>query len=301
MTPNREVSLAVQRTLTLSAVAAAGAAASVPAHSQEAPTAGANAPETVTVTGSRIRRAVDEATASPITIIDDTAIRQSGYQSTGDLLTQLPTIAGSNASTSGLNNGGGFGETTVELRGLNPSRTLILLDGRRIGIVGGPGAAGAVDVNQIPISVIDHIDVLKQGAGAVYGSDAIAGVVNFVTRKNTNGVEISGEYGRTTHNDGPHELVNLLWGGTTEKFEFLVSGTYSKQKAVYAGARDFSKDALYLYSGSSGRFVTKAGSSRVPNGRASLPAAYTLPNGQTAGAYYGCSATRTNQVTRTAV
>jgi iron complex outermembrane recepter protein len=178
--------------------------------------------------------------------------------------------------TPALNNGGGFGESNVELRGLDAKRTLVLVDGRRVGIVGGPTSSGAVDINQIPVNIIDHVDVLKEGAGAIYGSDAIAGVVNFVTKKNVNDLEINGEYGKTTHGDGPHESVSVMWGGSTDKFDFVLSGNYNKQKAVYAGRRDFSKDALYLYSGSSGRFVTKAGSSRVPNGRASLPKGYPL-------------------------
>jgi outer membrane receptor protein involved in Fe transport len=252
--------------------------------------------EEVIVTGTRIRRTVDEATAAPITIIDSAQIAQSGYQTAGDLLALLPGVAGK-ATSPALNNGGGFGESNVELRGLDAKRTLVLIDGRRVGIVGGPTSSGAVDINQIPVNMIDHVDVLKEGAGAIYGSDAIAGVVNFVTKKNVNDLQITGEYGQTTHGDGPHHAVSIMWGGSTDKFDFVLSGNYNKQKAVYAGARDFSKDALYLYSGSSGRLVSKAGSSRVPNGRASLPFGYVLPNGQGAGAYYKCSA-HTNQVTR---
>ncbi|HEX2789602.1 MAG TPA: TonB-dependent receptor [Steroidobacteraceae bacterium] len=246
----------------------------------------------VVVTGSRIPRTVDQATASPITTIDQTAISQSGFTTTGDLVQQLPGISGS-ATTAGTNNGGGFGESTIELRGLKDKRTLILLDGRRIGVFGGPGASGAVDVNQIPLNIIDHVDVLKEGAGAIYGSDAIAGVVNFVTRKGVNDLEINGEAGATTHGfDGGHQAVNLLWGGSSDKFDFLVSGSYTKQKAVYAAARQFSKHALYLYSGTAGRSVYSAGSSRVPNGRASLPAGALVPGtttGQTLRGYYGCS------------
>ena len=180
------------------------------------------------------------------------------------MLALLPGVAGA-ATSPALNNGGGFGESNVELRGLDAKRTLVLVDGRRVGIVGGPGSSGAVDINQIPVNIIDHVDVLKEGAGAIYGSDAIAGVVNFVTKKNVNDLTINGEYGRTTHGDGPHQAVSVMWGGSTDKFDFVISGNYNKQKAVYAGARDFSKDALYLYSGSSGRFVSHAGSSRVPN------------------------------------
>jgi iron complex outermembrane receptor protein len=274
---------------------AAGAAATSVGYAplaQAAPATGPDAPADTTlsevvVTGSRIRTTVDEATAAPITVIDSNYITATGFQTAGELLMQLPGVAGS-ATTTATNNGGGFGETNIELRGLDAKRTLVLLDGRRIGVYGGPSASGAIDVNQIPINIIDHVDVLKEGAGAVYGSDAIAGVVNFVTRKGVQGLELTGEWGRTTHGDGDHHTVGLMWGGSTDKFDFVVSGNYSKQKAVFAGRRDFSKNALYLYSGTTGRFVSKAGSSRVPNGRASIPSSSPLR------AQYGCA-----NVTRT--
>ncbi|HEY3657521.1 MAG TPA: TonB-dependent receptor [Steroidobacteraceae bacterium] len=241
----------------------------------------------VVVTGSRIRTTVDEATAAPITVIDSATITATGFQTAGDLMQQLPGVSGA-PTTPAVNNGGGFGESNVELRGLDAKRTLVLLDGRRIGVFGGPGTSGAVDINQIPLNIIDHVDVLKEGAGAVYGSDAIAGVVNFVTRKGVQDLELTGEYGRTTKNDGEHQSFGLMWGGSTDKLDFVISGNYNKQKAVYAGSRNFSKDSLYLYSGSSGRFVSHAGSSRVPYGRASIPSTSPLS------AAYGCA-----NVTRT--
>jgi iron complex outermembrane receptor protein len=304
MTRNQEIARAVRYTL-IGGAAAASSVASLPSLAQEKPAAEEAGPETVIVTGTRIRRTVDEATASPITIIDQATISESGYQTAGELLQQLPGISGA-ATNPAVNNGGGFGESNVELRGLDAKRTLVLLDGRRIGVVGGPGSSGAVDINQIPVNIIDHVDVLKEGAGAIYGSDAIAGVVNFVTRKGIGGLEITGEYGQTGRQDGNHHSIGLLWGGSTEKFDFVLSGSYTKQKAVYAGARDFSKNALYLYSGSSGKFITAAGSSRVPNGRASIPK--TLPNGapnpqftqfntDAAGAPAPCTSSSTN-VTR---
>ena len=233
----------------------------------------------VVVTGSRIRRPVDEATASPVTTVDQTTIQESGIQTAGDLLQSLPNISG-NATNPGLNNGGGFGESNIELRGLNAKRTLILLNGRRIGLVGstsGNDSGDAVDVNEIPVNLIDHVDVLKEGAGAVYGSDAIAGVVNFITKKGVNDLEINADYGRTTHGDGPHESVNALWGGSTDKLDFIIGGSYFKQKAVYAADRPYSRNALYLYSGSTknggpSRYLVAAGSSRVPTGKVYLPA-----------------------------
>ena len=231
--------------------------------------------EEVVVTGSRIRR-IDVETASPVFVIDQAAIQQSGISTVGDLVQRIPSISGA-ATNPNVNNGGGFGESTVELRGLDSKRTLVLLDGRRLGIV---GSADATDVNQIPINMIERVEVLKQGAGAVYGSDAIAGVVNFITRKNTDGLEFHGDYGRTSRNDGPHHSVDLVFGTSTDKFNFQVGGSYMKQDAVYAGARDFSKFAQYLYGGTTG--VYNSGSSRTPNGRISLP------KGSALRAQFGC-------------
>jgi len=134
--------------------------------------------EEVIVTGSRVRR-VDAESASPIITIDQAAIEKTGVQSAGDLLQRLPTVSGA-ATNPAVNNGGGFGEANVELRGLDAKRTLVLLNGRRLGLV---GASDATDINLIPVNLIERVDVLKEGAGAIYGSDAIAGVVNFITRK----------------------------------------------------------------------------------------------------------------------
>src|SRR5260221_4524053 len=218
----------------------------------------------VVVTGSRIRR-VEAETANAILVIDQKQIQDSGYATVGDLLQRIPSISGS-ATTPNLNNGGGFGESTVELRGLDSKRTLILVDGRRQGIV---GSADATDVNQISLNLIDHVEVLKEGAGATYGSDAVGGVVNFITRNDVEGVEIGADYGKTTHNDGPQHSVNIIFGKTLDNFRFEAGGNYFYQKAVYAGARDYSKYALYLYGGTYGAY--KSGSGRTPTGRIFLP------------------------------
>lgn len=217
--------------------------------------------EEVVVTGSRIRR-VDAETASPIFVLDQKTIQESGIASVGDLMARIPSIAGA-ATNPQVNNGGGFGESCTELRGLDCKRTLVLVDGRRIGLVG--TTSDATDVNQIPLPLIERVEVLKEGAGAIYGSDAIGGVVNFITRKDTDGLEFSGDYGRTTKKDGAHHELSALFGTSTDKWSFMIGGDTQKQDAVSAGARQFSKYALYLYGGTTG--VTKGGSSRVPTGR----------------------------------
>ncbi|MEA3150387.1 MAG: iron complex outerrane recepter protein, partial [Gammaproteobacteria bacterium] len=260
-----DLGMAVRYALAMSAVATAGVAGMPAAYAQQQ-TAGDASLEEVVVTGSRIRR-VDVETASPVFTLDSAAIQQSGKSTVGDLIMQLPSVAGA-ATNPSTNNGGGFGESYIELRGLDAKRTVILLDGRRIGLIGDPGSGtSAVDVNQIPLSIIDRVEILKEGAGAVYGSDAIAGVVNFITRKDVTGLEISADYGRTGADDGAHNSLNITMGEQGEKFGFLLSGRYQKQDAVSEGRRNFSKFALYNYSGT----AYAAGSSRSPTGRINVP------------------------------
>jgi outer membrane receptor protein involved in Fe transport len=227
----------------------------------------------VVVTGSRIRR-VDAETANSVTVIDAQAIQNSGYQTVGDIIQRLPSVSGNGVSPA-VNNGGGFGESTIDLRGLDAKRTLVLVDGRRQGIV---GASDATDVNQIPVNMIDHIEVLTEGAGAVYGSDAVGGVVNFITKKNTDGLELNADYGKTTHADGPQHGFNILFGKQVDNFHVEAGGSYFQQKGVYAADRSYSKYALYLYGGTYGAY--KGGSSRTPTGRIAIP----TPN------QYGCDA-----------
>lgn len=267
------------------AVASLGAQQAAAQNAPAAKSADNQGLEEIIVTGTRIRR-VDAEGASPILTINSEAIAASGLQTVGELVSQLPTVAGA-AVNPAVNNGGGFGEANVELRGLDAKRTLVLLNGRRVGLV---GASGAVDVNQFPINMIDHVEVLKEGAGAIYGSDAIAGVVNFITKTKADGLELNGEYGRTSRGDGEHSSISALFGTSSDRMDFTLGGSFTSQKQVSAGDREYSKLARYLYSGLYGpagpgvlsRFEFDAGSSRIPNGRASISASPALR------ALYGC-------------
>jgi outer membrane receptor protein involved in Fe transport len=286
MIRDRERPLAVQRAFTLGAVAGA-TALSAPAQAQESttPTADAGSSDiniqTVVVTGSHVRR-VDTETASPVFFLDQAAITETGAATIGDLINRIPSIAGA-AINPQINNGGGFGESNIELRGLAAGRTLILIDGQRVNLV---GASGAVDVNQIPLNYIDHVEVLKEGAGAVYGSDAISGVVNFITRKNFEGVELTGDWGESTKHDAQHHEVGLLWGAKGDRSSFTFGASYNQQDALNMGQRKWSGHALYLYSGS----LFAAGSSRTPTGRIKLPASLI--------SQFNCPAASRNTVTR---
>ena len=140
--------------------------------------------EELIVTGSRIRRK-DLTTPAPVTVVTREQFESSGRMTIGDYLQTMPEQG--NAPNFQLNTGGinygADGATRINLRSLGVQRTLVLVNGRRV-VPGGLGASAAVDLNTIPTEAVDRIEVLKDGASAIYGSDAIAGVVNIITRRN---------------------------------------------------------------------------------------------------------------------
>lgn len=219
--------------------------------------------ESIVVTGSRIRR-VEDATASPVFTLDRSAITESGVTSMGELLQQIPSVSGA-ATNPQVNNGGGTGASAVELRGLGTQRTLVLLNGRRLGNL--ENANQGANVNVIPTNIVERVDVLKEGAGAVYGSDAVGGVVNFITRTDFDGLEIDYDYGISDKGDGELNTVSLAWGAEGERGGIIVSGTYQKQDEISSGDRKYTKEAIYFYT-----YVFSGGSSRTPTGRIFLPA-----------------------------
>jgi len=180
--------------------------------------------ETIVVTGSRIRR-VDLETSSPVVTIDKAAIEQSGKLTVGDLVQEMPAVSGA-ATNPRVNNGGGTGAATVSLRGLGSNRTLILVNGRRT-VTGG----FASDINAIPASLIERIEVLKDGASAVYGSDAIGGVVNFILRENYQGAEFNADYGVSDRDDGARHGASFTFGHTSDPAASWVASTTTSTTA----------------------------------------------------------------------
>src|SRR5439155_4593224 len=130
----------------------------------------------------------------PVTRIDPTIAKRSGQLDTAEMLQSSPIAAGSTQITSALSSNfvtnGGPGSETIDLRGLGANRTLVLLNGRRAGPAGTRGGVSSFDLNVLPQSIVQLIDLLKTGASSVYGSDAVAGVVNLVTKTDFNGLEV---------------------------------------------------------------------------------------------------------------
>ncbi|BDF95101.1 TonB-dependent receptor plug domain-containing protein [Pseudoalteromonas sp. KAN5] len=169
--------------------------------------------EHINVTGSHIKRTDFEST-SPVTVIDAAQIAQTGIVNVEDLLQRMSFSAGvAGNATNAYWTSGGYGTAQVNLRGMGIKRTLVLLNGRRI-VNGGTGANSSVDLNMIPTSIIERVEVLKDGASAIYGADAVAGVVNIITKTQLDGAEFSAQIGAADDGEGQSQEFSFNVGGS---------------------------------------------------------------------------------------
>ncbi|HEU4376227.1 MAG TPA: TonB-dependent receptor [Telluria sp.] len=191
----------------------------------------------VEVTGSRLASPNAES-ASPLQVLTAADIAASGAVNLQDLLQKNPTMgtpALSRTNSNFLTSGGGV--STVNLRNLGDSRTLVLVNGRRF-VSGVPGDT-AVDLNTIPVDFIERVELLTGGASATYGSDAVAGVVNIILKRNFNGILLDASNGRSSHGDDLKNKVALTWGVTSDDgaSNIMTHFGYSKQGAVFSRDR----------------------------------------------------------------
>jgi len=187
----------------------------------------------IDVVGSHLRR-VDLETQHPVLVIEREALLRTGLNDVGDI---LQTIT-SNGQTLNRNvNNGGNGEARLNLRSLGDNRTLVLLDGRRFVA----GLEGAVDLTAIPLALVERVEVLRDGASAIYGSDAIAGVVNIVTRREYTGGEASVQIGGNDRGDGDSRSIDLTYGLKRDRWNVAAGASYSKDDPIFARDRDISR------------------------------------------------------------
>jgi hypothetical protein len=219
----------------------------------EAPIAADDTPpagtEVIVVTGSRIGDPLGKQ--APVLMMSREDIERTGLTSVGDILQQLPVSGGAiNGKYNSSGNfgyppdGGGIGAgaTEADLRFLGSKRVLVLVDGVRW--VNGSSASGvsaSTDLNTIPLGIIERIEVLEDGASPLYGSDAIAGVINIITRKELSGVTASAYTGAFHQADGVVQKYDLSWGGTTGKLSTVVGGSFVDQRGVSSGDRAISR------------------------------------------------------------
>jgi len=227
--------------------------------------------ERITITGSRIKR-VDVEGANPVTVVSREDILRTGVTNVGELLQRLPEVTGSPLNTT-VNNGGN-GAVTVDMRGLG--RTLTLVNGRRTPDGG--------DFQTIPAAMIERVEILKDGASAVYGSDAMAGVVNIITRKDFEGVQLQTQYSNydgVASGAGDLAQMSLVMGATGEKSHFVVGLDWNKQEQIYQGDTpwNFMQNSFFMVpnewglfpeNGDTGYTQVGFGSSRIPGGNFNL-------------------------------
>ena len=252
MTRNNQVARAVRRALIMGAVTAAGT--SMPVLAQDQDQAGETV-TTVVVTGSRIAQK-NLTTTSPVTQLTSKDIATQGVTRVEDLVTQLPqAFASQNATVSN----GATGAATVDLRHLGSARTLVLIDGRRMPY--GSIFSSAADLNEVPTAMVDRVEVLTGGSSAVYGSDAISGVVNFIMKKDFEGVQLDGQYSFYQHHNsfsgpGAVPLRDVIAGrAATNPAQFKlpdsnVTDGYGREGSLLVGVgTDDRRGNLTLYAG----------------------------------------------------
>lgn len=217
--------------------------------------------EKVQVTGSRISRTQLEG-AQPIMTITREEIEKTGLLSIGDILQEIPS-AGSSINTNW--NNGGNGGVYINLRNLGSQRVLVLVNGKRwVNGAGGGGVSSSVDLQTIPVSIIERVEVLKDGASAIYGSDAIAGVVNIITRDGFEGMEASAYYGAYDEGDGEQEFYDVSVGTASDRGSVFLSMSYAEQGSVMAGDRALSAEPIFGTGNTFGSTTTPMGRFRLP-------------------------------------
>ncbi|HEY5723414.1 MAG TPA: TonB-dependent receptor [Allosphingosinicella sp.] len=229
--------------------------------------------ESILVTGSRIRRdPLDQD--QPVTFVDREDMERTGLSSTAEILQRLPSSGG--ALNSRFNNSGNFGNppdgggvgagaAEIDLRYLGSKRTLVLVDGLRyVNAASASGVPGSIDINSIPESMIERVEILQGGASAIYGSDAIAGVVNIITRRQQEGLIASAQLGVFGQGDGGTQNYQISYGigAPGSSTRIVVGGNYVKQEPISSAQREIS-----LFPTPGATACDNSCSSGTPNGR----------------------------------
>src|SRR5690349_7660763 len=218
------------------------------AFAQETPTSAVMEAERVIVTGSNIPTA-EETGPNPVDTYRPSDIEKLGIRNATDLTTFLPQQSGATTNLNIAN--GGDGTVQFNLRGLLAKETLVLVDGKRVafGSLNSVGFSGGVDINLIPFPMIDHIDILKDGASAVYGSDAVAGVFNIFLKQKFRGVEIGSSIGNTnlgSSNDARELETWMIAGTADDKTDIVIIADAYDRAAIYGRDRNITSNANQL-------------------------------------------------------
>jgi outer membrane receptor protein involved in Fe transport len=254
-----------------------------------APAGGGDTLEAITVTGSRIARADGYEAPTPVSVLGAEELNKMATTTIADSVNRLPAFTGSQTPRNRSSNisSGTAGTNLLNLRGLGANRTLVLQDGKRLvgSSIATGSLSGAVDVNMIPSGLVQRVDVVTGGASAVYGSDALAGVVNFVLDKEFTGVKGNVDYGMTSAGDGENYKLSLTAGtGFADgRGHLLFSGEFADDKGIIGNDRSWADDSFQLMtnprSARPGQVTTPA--------QAGQPTLLTVHNAGVANGTYG--------------
>jgi iron complex outermembrane recepter protein len=215
----------------------------------------------IEITGSSIKR-VDAEGSLPVTVVTKEEITRSGVVNTEQLLQSLSAVSGQGSTVNATGAGSSTaGQSTISLRGLFATRTLVLVNGRRLAAsFNGAESSAATNVNTIPLSAIERVEILKDGASSIYGSDALAGVVNFILTKDFQGVDIGVLVNQPTRSGGGDSQRATLTAGfgslSKDRFNITLSASIEKEKALFARDRDFAATGNqfpYIVAGATGQ------------------------------------------------
>ena len=199
--------------------------------------------ESIVVTGSRIPTVTTFNSPDPISVIDPAVAAKEGKFDLASTLQSSPVAAGSTQITAAISSNfvtnGGPGAQTIDLRGLGANRTLVLLNGRRAGPAGTRGGVSSFDLNVLPASIASSVEILKTGASSVYGSDAVAGVVNIKTKTDIDGLQLDFNTSVPFDGGGEEYRASALWGKTFSRGHFLIAGDYTHVKELNRGDRSY--------------------------------------------------------------
>lgn len=236
--------------------------------------------EEVVVSGSRIKRD-NFSSAAPVTIIRNEDAVSAGFTSTAQVL-QSTAITGGQAQVNNAYTGfltdGGPGANTLGLRGFGPTRSLVLLNGRRMAPSGTRGSVGAADLNTLPNSIVDRIEVLKDGASSIYGSDAVAGVVNIITKKNLTSFNVDASTSRPVDGGGNSNNFSISGGQVADNWRFLASYQVNDLESLTLGQRNWARCNTDYTRTSVGGVVGVWGSNDFIDPATGKPKCYPLGN-----------------------
>ena len=187
--------------------------------------------EEVIVTGSKIKKVDIFDSSKPLEVVDAAQIERTGLNNIGDVLQNLTSSDGTGIRPVTTATNGGDGSNEISLRNLGAGRTLVLIDGRRWVT----DAFGTVDMQTIPASIIQRVEILKDGASSIYGSDAVAGVINIITKKDFEGFELRASMGEYEANYGGQDSVSLTFGSTGERSSNVFNISMANQEEIMAG------------------------------------------------------------------